>query len=136
MKYRSIYDQLIPNEKVLLTCRRHWFFLLNPFTLFIVPIFIPDFIFFWPIRLILWLRFYVVITNKRLLITKGFLSPDTRETRLDKIASIKLDQNLIGTWCNYGTIIIQTIGGEHFFFKKIKDARLFRQVYNEALDKA
>jgi hypothetical protein len=37
--------------------------------------------------------------------------------------------------CNYGDIRIRTIGGEEFVYHKLKDARTYRQVYNEALYK-
>ncbi len=134
-KLGIIEDQLLPNEKVLFKTKRHWFYIANPFTLFIVPIIIPDLIIGWFIRLLAWKRNYTVITDRRILTTKGILSPDTQEFRLSKIASLKLDQSLFGRLFNYGTIRIRTVGGEEFVYKKQKNAKTYRQIYNEAVDK-
>lgn len=134
-KLGVIEDQLLPDEKVLFKTRRHWFYIANPFTLFIVPFILPNLIIFWIFRFIKWKRHYTVITNKRILTTKGFFSPDTQEFRLNKISNLKLDQGLIGRACNYGNITIRTIGGDEFIYRKQKNARAYRQVYNEAIDK-
>jgi uncharacterized membrane protein YdbT with pleckstrin-like domain len=52
----------------------------------------------------------IVVTNKRVVYKRGFISRFTREMNMEKIESVAVDQNLLGRLLGYGTIDIRGTG--------------------------
>ncbi len=52
----------------------------------------------------------IVVTNKRVVYKKGFISRFTREMNMEKIESVAVDQNLPGRVFGYGTVDIRGTG--------------------------
>ncbi len=119
MSLSNISEQLMPGEKILIEERQHWLAL---------------FPFFWPPKWLRWFKTSVAITNKRIIAISGVFSPDTFEARLNKVASIKLNQTLMGRMLNFGTIVLNNFGGEAFTYKSMENAKEMRRIFNEALE--
>jgi len=72
------------------------------------------------------------ITNQRVLIKTGLIRRKSLEMFLPKIESIYVDQSMIGRIFNFGTIIINGIGGNKDVFNYIPNPLGFRrQVQNQ-----
>jgi len=52
----------------------------------------------------------IVVTNRRVVYKRGFISRYTRETNMEKIESVAVDQTLPGRLLDYGTIDIRGTG--------------------------
>lgn len=52
----------------------------------------------------------IVVTNKRVVYKRGFISRFTREMNMEKIESVAVDQNLLGRLLGFGTIDIRGTG--------------------------
>ena len=52
----------------------------------------------------------IVVTNKRVVYKRGFISRFTREMNMEKIESVAVDQNLLARLIDYGTIDIRGTG--------------------------
>jgi uncharacterized membrane protein YdbT with pleckstrin-like domain len=52
----------------------------------------------------------IVVTSKRVVYKRGFISRYTREMNMEKIESVAVDQNLLGRLLGYGTIDIRGTG--------------------------
>lgn len=117
----NISDQLMPGEQILIEARQHWLVLI-PWAIFLIPI-------------LKWSKTSVAVTNKRIVATSGILAPDTFESRLNKIASVGLDQSIVGRIFGYGNIVLADTAGEKFVYASITNAKKLRQTFNEALDR-
>lgn len=58
------------------------------------------------------------ITNKRILMKVGFIRRRSLEVFLDRVEGVYIDQTIIGRILNFGTVIINGVGGtkDPFFF--------------------
>lgn len=55
-----------------------------------------------------------IITNKRVIVCRGFILPTRKVTTLDKIIQISVDQDsLLSTFLNYGNVHLYLIGGDY-----------------------
>ncbi|HVX82523.1 MAG TPA: PH domain-containing protein [Devosiaceae bacterium] len=52
----------------------------------------------------------IVVTNRRVVYKRGFISRFTREMNMEKIESVAVDQNFFGRLFDYGTIDIRGTG--------------------------
>lgn len=50
------------------------------------------------------------VTDKRVVVKKGFITRRTVEMNMDKIESIDVDQSLVGRLMNYGKVTIRSTG--------------------------
>ena len=55
-------------------------------------------------------RTSVVITNQRLIITKGIIGRSQKIVERSRIQNVDITQGPIGRWQDYGTIVIETAG--------------------------
>jgi uncharacterized membrane protein YdbT with pleckstrin-like domain len=72
------------------------------------------------------------VTNKRVIMKEGFFKRYICDTRL---ASISIEQPLVGQVFNYGTIIIKGFGGSTDYFVQVAHPNLFQKCVHEQLDK-
>jgi uncharacterized membrane protein YdbT with pleckstrin-like domain len=75
------------------------------------------------------------VTNKRILLKKGFIRRNTIELLLSKVESITVDQNVLGRLMNFGTVIITGTGGTSQRVRAIADPMTLRQKINLVLEK-
>ena len=116
-----VNKHLISNESVAFETKLHWvtiFTLRSLFTLTLA---------FWFDR---WLSEFV-ITNRRVIVKKGFIARDTFEMNLSKIESVNVDQSFMGRILNYGSITIIGSGGTRESFHKISRPMAFRKAFQE-----
>jgi Bacterial membrane flanked domain. len=112
---------LISDETVVFETKLHWvifFTLRSLFTLTIAA----------------WLEMSFsefVITNRRIIIKRGFIARNTFEMNLSKIESVNVDQPLMGRIFNYGSITIIGTGGTHETFLNISRPLEFRKAFQE-----
>lgn len=92
-------------------------------------------IFFWLNQLINYVSSDFAITNKRILMREGFFYRHTNDTRLTTIANVTVNQSLLAQFLNYGTIFINTFGGEADPFSEINNPNAFKKVLQEQIDK-
>ncbi|HTJ56760.1 MAG TPA: PH domain-containing protein [Devosiaceae bacterium] len=52
----------------------------------------------------------IVVTNRRVIYKRGFISRYTREMNMEKIESVGVDQPLLGRLLNYGTVDVRGTG--------------------------
>jgi uncharacterized membrane protein YdbT with pleckstrin-like domain len=74
-----------------------------------------------------------VLTNKRVIVQRRFLSRSSLELLLTQVEGVGIDQRLIGQLLNFGTIIITGTGGLKERFKNIPKPMEFRQQVQEQL---
>jgi uncharacterized membrane protein YdbT with pleckstrin-like domain len=116
-----VNKHLISNETVVLETKLHWvifFTLRSLFTLTIAA----------------WLERRLsenVITNRRIIIKRGFIARDTFEMNLSKIESVNVDQSVMGRIFNYGSVTIIGTGGTRETFHNISKPMEFRKAFQE-----
>lgn len=76
----------------------------------------------------------LAITNKRIIVKRGFVRRDTIEINLVKVESLQVEQNLLGRLLNFGDIIVSAGGGPMAPVSGIADPLVFRRYFNEATD--
>ena len=74
------------------------------------------------------------ITDKRILLKKGFIQRDTVELFLDKIEAINIDQTILGRILDYGTVVIVGTGGSRDPFGYVPNPLLFRKKIQQQID--
>jgi len=55
----------------------------------------------------------IAVTNKRIIYKRGFITRHTAEMNMDKVASVDVDQSILGRMLDYGSIHILGTGGAH-----------------------
>jgi uncharacterized membrane protein YdbT with pleckstrin-like domain len=55
----------------------------------------------------------IAVTNKRIIFKRGLFTRHTAEMNMDKVASVDVDQSLLGRLFNYGSVHILGTGGAH-----------------------
>ncbi|NQD37128.1 PH domain-containing protein [Permianibacter sp. IMCC34836] len=78
----------------------------------------------------------LAITNKRIIVKRGFVRRDTIEINLVKVESLQVEQNLLGRMLNFGDIIVSAGGGPMAPVSGIAAPLVFRQHFNEATDQS
>jgi uncharacterized membrane protein YdbT with pleckstrin-like domain len=53
----------------------------------------------------------IAVTNRRVIYKRGFISRKTTEMHMDRIASVEVDQSILGRVFNYGRVTITGTGG-------------------------
>ena len=75
----------------------------------------------------------LTITNKRIEGKKGLFKTVKMDSRIGQITSVKVTQGIVGKIFNYGTLNINTAGGE-YEFNYIKNPDNVKQTINNAMD--
>ncbi|MDI9335707.1 MAG: PH domain-containing protein [Gammaproteobacteria bacterium] len=118
-----VNHNLIKGEHIVFETKDHWivfFSLKSLLTLFISP----------------WIARYTdeyVITNKRVIIKRGWIRQQTLEMNLNKIESVQVDRTLGGRILGYGSIRLIGSGGTNEVFHNISQALEFRKQFQESL---
>jgi uncharacterized membrane protein YdbT with pleckstrin-like domain len=53
----------------------------------------------------------IAITDRRIIYKRGFINRHTEEMNMDKVASVDVDQSILGRMLDYGTIHVLGTGG-------------------------
>jgi uncharacterized membrane protein YdbT with pleckstrin-like domain len=77
------------------------------------------------------------VTNKRVVVKRGFVRQRSSETLLRQVEGITVDQGLFGRIFNYGTIVIEGTGSDRIPYSNIAEPMKFRlcvqeQIYQSA----
>ncbi|MCC2666400.1 MAG: hypothetical protein K0R24_1314 [Gammaproteobacteria bacterium] len=147
--FESINKNLIADETVLYRTKKHFIIFLVPFFWTLLALFFlanaNPFIVKISYGLLLlsslaWLNQFLLysasefaITNKRVMMREGFFYRHTNETRLSAIANVGVNQSLLAQAFNYGTLFINTFGGETDKFTEINAPMEFQKKLQELL---
>ena len=52
----------------------------------------------------------IAVTDKRVIYKRGFINRHTVETNMDKVATVDVDQSILGRLLNYGTVTVKGTG--------------------------
>jgi uncharacterized membrane protein YdbT with pleckstrin-like domain len=69
----------------------------------------------------------VAVSNKRVLIKKGYVARTSIEVLLSKIESIGINESVAGRLLGYGTVVIRGTGGTFETFDRIAHPNEFRR---------
>jgi uncharacterized membrane protein YdbT with pleckstrin-like domain len=147
--FESISKNLIADETVLYSTKKHFIIFLVPFFWTLLALFFltnaNPFVVKISYGLLLlsslaWLNQFLLysasefaITNKRVMMREGFFYRHTNETRLSAIANVGVNQSLLAQAFNYGTLFINTFGGETDKFTEINGPIEFQKKLQELL---
>jgi uncharacterized membrane protein YdbT with pleckstrin-like domain len=73
----------------------------------------------------------MAITNKRVIMKRGWISRKTLELNLNKIENLGIDQGLLGRMLNYGTVTVVGTGGTRETFKYVAQPIEFRKTVQD-----
>lgn len=75
------------------------------------------------------------VTNKRVIVKRGFIRRDAEELRLGKVESVKVDQSITGRILRFSTISVIGTGGTTLLATGCVNGNDFRQkIYNQLDD--
>jgi hypothetical protein len=81
-----------------------------------------------------WVETYI-ITNKRVLIWKGLLSPSREEFGIDKVVQVGVDQRgVLSLLLSYGNVHLYIVGGKEPVLKRIPNPRNVRDLFEKVTD--
>jgi uncharacterized membrane protein YdbT with pleckstrin-like domain len=104
------------------------------YQIFIAIPFVLVFISF-AMRYILYISTEFGVTNKRIIVKRGWIAYNTSENFLQKVEDIQVSQSVLGRILNYGTIIIYGTGGTAERFPLIANPLTFRKYVQEEVSK-
>jgi uncharacterized membrane protein YdbT with pleckstrin-like domain len=146
---RYIDDILQPGEKVLYSTNAHWIFYLPAIAAGIVALVFlvlsrmvadtPELIclalatiaalagLYWAVKA--WFHRWTTetdVTNLRVIHKTGFIKRKTFEMSIDKVASVNVDQSILGRILNYGDVKLTSMGEAEETIKTIASPLAFR----------
>jgi uncharacterized membrane protein YdbT with pleckstrin-like domain len=146
---RYIDDILQPGEKVLYSTNAHWIFYLPAIAAWIVALVLlvlsrmaadtPELIclalatiaalagLYWAAKA--WFHRWTTetdVTNLRVIHKTGFIKRKTFEMSIDKVASVNVDQSILGRILNYGDVRLTSMGEAEETIKTIASPLAFR----------
>jgi uncharacterized membrane protein YdbT with pleckstrin-like domain len=143
-------NMLLPDEHILYRTKKHaiiflspilWtiitgFFFLNANSLIVDVAFLPGIIAIlsWLNEGLTYITSEFAVTNKRVLMKEGFFFRHSNETRLTTVANVTVNQSLLAQILNYGTVFINTFGGDNDPFSQIQSPLLFKKAVQTQLD--
>lgn len=140
---------LLEGEKILFRTKKHWivffppvFWALATVFLYFQPnpilhkiIFLPAIlaIIYLCNQLLLYYFSEFAITNIRIVMREGFFFRHTNDTRLSALATVDVVQGIIGQVLDYGTVLINSFGGEKDPFTDMDSPVKFKNILQEQL---
>ena len=147
---RYIDDILQPGEKVLYSSNLHWVIYIRAFAAWIVAAVLlaltrttlnENLVLFllataavvalaglyWFV--VGWFRRWTTetdVTNLRVIHKTGFITRKTFEISVDKVASVSVDQSIMGRLLNYGDVVIENMGDDEQKIETIASPLAFR----------
>lgn len=119
-------NRLAPGETIVATGRFHWLQYLYAWAMLILLGIVL-------IGIVIWIREMArlattefLVTNRRIVLKKGFLSAHVDEVTLNSIEGAHIDQSLFGRLFNYGRLTIRGSGDTHLMFPTMSDPGKFR----------
>ena len=126
-----IDENLMEGERVIARAHLHPIVFLGPIILTIV------FLIFGPLVILplIWVAFVYwnfsraefAVTNRRIIAKWGIISRHSVEMNLDKVEGASINQGFLGNMLNYGTIVLNGMGGSREPFPGISNPMAFRQ---------
>ncbi len=81
-----------------------------------------------------WVETYI-ITNKRVLIWKGLLSPSREEFGIEKVVQVGVDQrNVLSLLLSYGNVHLYLVGGKEPVLERVPNPRKARDLFEKVTD--
>jgi uncharacterized membrane protein YdbT with pleckstrin-like domain len=77
-----------------------------------------------------------IITNERIFATTGVFNTQSIEILISKVEGVTINQSLIGSILNFGTIKINGVGGTKEPIALIKSPYEFRKILNDSIKKS
>jgi uncharacterized membrane protein YdbT with pleckstrin-like domain len=147
--FNYISKNLLPDEKIIYRTKKHWIIFLTPLVLTLMTLFFylnsNDYIvrisyilalvtlLHWLNQFLLYYASEFAITDKRVMMREGFFYRHTNETRLSSIANVGINQSLLAQLLSYGTVFINTFGGETDAFTELDEPIVFQKKLQELL---
>ena len=123
----SYVDSVLqPGERIIMRGHLHWIVYWHAILFFVLMVlsaawgvigmmaaagfgvlFVLSFAHAWFIR---WIT-EIAVTDRRIIYKRGFITRHTEEMNMDKVASVDVDQSILGRMLNYGTIHVMGTGG-------------------------
>jgi len=152
---KYVESKLMPGENIVMFSNLHWIIFLPAFLFLLVfigfivlflsssentppggEIFIVAFLLLVGLFPLLFplknrLTTALAITDKRIIIKRGWISRNNVEVDLNKVETVSTDQTFFGRIFNYGTIKVITSSGSRGIFEKIADPAAFQKTVNE-----
>lgn len=75
------------------------------------------------------------ITNKRIVMKRGFLQRDVLELFIRRLEAVNISQTIMGRLCGYGTLIVVGTGGTRDYFTDIPYPTHFRRLIQQQMDR-
>lgn len=130
---RYVNSILVPEERVLVSGRYAWVrrFLGNLLGLVLSPVL--------GIGLVILVICYIenktlelVVTNKRLIYKRGWISRRTEEIQIERIGEVNLEQSVLGRLLGYGRLKVSGVGFSSIALPAIDDPIGFRRALDHA----
>jgi len=119
---------LTDGEQIQFVQRPHWFVYIPAIIWFIIPII------GWGIALkiiIANICTEIVVTNRRLIVKRGFIKRNTEQISFLKMEEINLDQSIIGRIFDYGNVSVEGTGGGKIYLNFIDSpTKIIKQLNN------
>jgi uncharacterized membrane protein YdbT with pleckstrin-like domain len=123
----SYVDSVLqPGERIIMRGHLHWIVYWHAILFFMLMVlsagwggiglmasvafgglFVLSFAHAWFIR---WIT-EIAVTDRRIIYKRGFITRHTEEMNMDKVASVDVDQSILGRILNYGTLHVIGTGG-------------------------
>ena len=130
-----IQKSLIKDEVIVKDIKHHWilkfwivlFIVIAPITFFIS-------LFFALWMLIAMMTVEQAVTNKRVILKKGFIARTVDEIRLDKIEAIEINEEILGRLFGYGKIRIIGANGSFVLFEAVSNPLELKKQIEEMME--
>ncbi len=118
-------NNLVRDEVVVYRAKIHWSIFLNPFIIFIIPLIT---------RLATYLTTEMAVTSRRVIGKQGLFKRETLDLNHTRVESVIVNQGILGSIFNSGTIEVRGTGGSSFSFIGISNPMEFRRHALEQID--